>query len=320
MPHLKKLFFAAFALCVLFNLSSGADLAAERPLFSFYASNVHFLPVVDSAVASARAELKNILLDTLDYKPDIFIAETLDEFEELVGGNIPDWGAAVAIHYRHRIVIKSPAKFNLGKSLYELVKHEYSHLALADRFGIVQPPRWLDEGIAMYIAFEWRWWNSFSLSRAVLFGGLMRLESIEDMNRFDQTAAEIAYAESYMAVKYLLDSYGIESLNILINELARKTPIDQAMMAATGSDLAGFEEEFINYLKGRFNLLTLFIDMSYLWIILAIVVIIGAFLRYLKKRQAYQRWDDEEKLHSTDFDYGDPDNPEQSEDEDKPWA
>jgi len=148
----------------------------------------------------------------------------------------------------------------------------------------------------------------------------MRLESIEDMNRFDQTAAEIAYAESYMAVKYLLDSYGIESLNILINELARKTPIDQAMMAATGSDLAGFEEEFINYLKGRFNLLTLFIDMSYLWIILAIVVIIGAFLRYLKKRQAYQRWDDEEKLHSTDFDYGDPDNPEQSEDEDKPWA
>jgi len=51
-----------------------------------------------------------------------------------------------------------------------------------------------------------------------------------------------------------------------------------------------------------------------------VVVIVGFFLRYRKKKKKYEEWDEDEKYHSTDFDYGDPDNPEQVDDEDKPWA
>ncbi len=301
---------------------STADEAplAERPYFNFYASSTHFLPVVDSAVSSARAELEIIIQDTLAYKPSIYIENSLEDFGKRIGGLVPDWGAAVAIPYRKEIVIKSPANFRLGKSLYELTKHEYAHLALADRFGPVRPPRWLDEGLAMYTAFEWSWSNSFALSRAVVFGGLVNLNEVERLNGLDRNTAETAYAQCYVAIKYMLDTYGVESLNILIDSLARNVPMDRAMMAATGSNFAGFEKEYLNYLKSRYNLLTLFIDMSYLWLILAIVVVIGFILRYRKRKQAYDRWDEEEKLHSTDFDYGDPDNPEEIEDEDKPWA
>jgi len=303
-----------------FALAADELPIAERPYFNFYASSTHFLPVVDSAVSSARAELEIIIQDTLAYKPSIYIENSLEDFRNRIGGLIPDWGAAVAIPFREEIVIKSPANFRLGKSLYELTRHEYAHLALADRFGPVRPPRWLDEGLAMYTAFEWSWTNSFALSRAVAFGGLLDLNKIERLNGLDQNTAETAYAQSYVAIKYLLDTYGVESLNILIDSLARNVPIDRAMMAATGSNLAGYEKEYLNYLKSRYNLLTLFIDMSYLWLILAIVVVIGFVLRYRKRKKAYDRWDEEEKLHSTDFDYGDPDNPEEIEDEDKPWA
>jgi len=293
---------------------------SERPYFDFYAESAHFLPVVDSAISSARAELEVVLGDTLGYKPSVYIESSLERFRERIGSMVPDWGAAVAIPFRGQIIIKSPANFRLGKSLYELTKHEYAHLALAERFGMVRPPRWLDEGLAMYTAFEWSWSNSFALSRAVTFGGLLSLEEIEGINRLDQNRAETAYAQSYLAVKYLLDTYGVEALNILIDSLSRKAPIESAMMAATGSDRDGFEQEYLNFLKGRYNLLTLFIDMSYLWLFLAIVVVIGFVLRYRRKKKAYEQWDEEEKLQSTDFDYGDPDNPEEIEDEDKPWS
>jgi len=300
--------------------SANGNLQAERPYFDFYAGSAHFLPVVDSAVSSARAELEIILRDTLDYKPSIYIESNPEDFRNRIGGMVPDWGAAVAIPFREQIVIRSPANFRLGKSLYELTKHEYAHLALANRFGPVRPPRWLDEGLAMYTAFEWSWSNSFALSRASTFGGLKSLDEIEGLNNLDQNTAETAYAQSYLAIKYMLDTYGVEALNILIDSLARKVPIDKAMMTATGSNLAGFEQEYLNFLRSRYNLLTLFIDMSYLWLILAIVVVIGFLLRYRKRKQAYDRWEEDEKLHSTDFDYGDPDNPEEIEDEDKPWA
>jgi hypothetical protein len=56
----------------------------------------------------------------------------------------------------------------------------------------------------------------------------------------------------------------------------------------------------------------------WLFVALAVVVVIGAFLRFRRRRQYYRRWEEEENLHSTDFDYGDPDNPEATDDE-EPW-
>ncbi|MCK4461083.1 MAG: LPXTG cell wall anchor domain-containing protein, partial [candidate division Zixibacteria bacterium] len=68
----------------------------------------------------------------------------------------------------------------------------------------------------------------------------------------------------------------------------------------------------------HFNIATLFMDTMFFWLGLAMIVIIAAFLRYRKRRKYYKQWEEEEKLHSTDFDYGDPDNPEQI-DDDEPW-
>jgi len=47
-------------------------------------------------------------------------------------------------------------------------------------------------------------------------------------------------------------------------------------------------------------------------------VIIGFFLALRRRRQYYRKWEEEERLASTDFDYGDPDEPERP-DDDEPW-
>ncbi len=292
----------------------------KRFYFDYHASTKQFLDVIDSAVVLAREELIIILDDSLHYRPKIFIEDNLADFKNRIGAAVPDWGAAVALPYKQMIVLKSPANFRLGKSLFELIKHEYTHLALEDRLNHIEPPRWLNEGLAMYIAFEWGWASNIALSNAVVFGSVVPLREIEKMNRFPEGQARIAYAQSYMAVKYLLEQYGFDSFNILLDNIKDRQSIDDALMAATGSNYDGFEKEFNNYLRNKFNLLTIFIDMSYFWLFLAIVVIVGFFLSYRKKKKKYKEWDEYDKYHSTDFDYGDSDNPEQVDDEDKPWA
>ena len=61
--------------------------------------------------------------------------------------------------------------------------------------------------------------------------------------------------------------------------------------------------------------MTLFGDLYFLWIFLAGVVVIGFLLKLKKRNKFYKKWEEEERLQSTDFDYGDPDNPEQADDE-----
>ncbi|MCP4706829.1 MAG: hypothetical protein GY865_19700 [candidate division Zixibacteria bacterium] len=290
------------------------------PYYDYFASTKRFDDQIDLAIVQAREELILILKDSLHYQPQIYLEDNQTDFQNRIGSAVPDWGAAVALPYKQMIVIKSPANFRLGKSLHELTKHEYSHLALEDRLNHVNSPRWLNEGLAMYIAFEWGWTSNIALSNAVIFRTVVPLRTIEKMNRFPEGQARIAYAQSYMAVKYLLEQYGFDSFNILLDNIRDRRSIDEALMAATGSNYDGFEKEYITYLRNKFNLLTIFIDMSYLWLFLAVVVIVGFFLKFAKKKKKYKEWDEYDKYHSTDFDYGDPDNPEQVDDEDKPWA
>jgi hypothetical protein len=307
-------------LSILIFSNGKAQESVERNYYVYHFDSPLFVQTADSALGDARTRLINILGDSLRYRPDIYISGSLSEFKELVGSAFPDWGGAAAIPYRRLIAIKSPAHFSLGRSLREFLQHEYTHLALEDRLFHAPAPRWLDEGLAMYVSAEWGWEENLIMSRAVIFGSIIPLEEIETLNQFSGGKAQIAYSESYLAVKYLLDNYGRESFYILLNELAGRKSVDRALFNATGSGYAGFEKEYFSFLRQRYNLMSFFIDTIYLWIFLALVVAVG-FILYLRRRKKYfARWEDEERLESRDFDYGDANDPEHIDDEDKPWS
>jgi len=307
---------------VLCPYSDGSiDLShpVERERFVFYFDNPRYIDKADSVLNQTRIRLAEWLRDSLTYKPDIFLTGDISEFKKLIGGRFPEWGAAAAVPYKRRIVIKSPDHFNLNRRLEELLAHEYSHLALAHRTGIKPAPRWFDEGLAMRTSREWSWSDNLAMSRAAVFGQLIPLAEIDRVNRFSEGKAHVAYAESYLAVYYFYDAYGTEAVNLFLDRIGAGEALDEALMASTGSNYADFNEEFRLYLLTRFNLTSLFMDTMWFWLALALIVLIGVFLRYRKRRQYYRKWEEEERLQSTDFDYGDPDNPEQTDDEDEPW-
>lgn len=297
----------------------------------FYLDDLGQSRLVDSIVNRTRAELIRLIRDSLDYRPQIHVVGRQWEFDSLIGGAFPDWGAAAAIPVRRTIVIKSPDRFNVNKSLPELLAHEYAHLALHGRTGWNDPPRWFDEGLAMLVSTEWNWSDNLTLNKAAVFGNFIPLAEIEQLNRFHAAKAQVAYAQSYMTVKYLFDEYGIDAVNIFLDRIrdaarersyvvpGQPTALDSALIASTGSDLIGFESEFRVFLANRFNAVSLLVDTMFLWVLLAVVIIVGGIMAIKRRRDYYRKWEEEEALQSTDFDYGNPDQPEKVDEDDEPW-
>ena len=274
---------------------------------------------IKSVLEKTRANLIKLVHDSLSYRPTIYITYSIQEFDSLIGGYFPDWGAAAAIPARRRMIFKSPSSFNLNREFSEMLAHEYTHLVMAERVAYRPLPRWFDEGMAMTVSSEWSWSDNLAMSQAAVFGQYVPLNEIERVNRFSESKAHVAYAESYLTVKYLFDEYGVNAVNLLLDRLEAGDSIDSALRQSTGSNLEEFQAEVWATFEPQFNLLSLFMDTIYFWVVLAVILIVGGVLNLRKRRKLYQQLEDDEKLHSTDFDYGDPDNPEQVDDEDEPW-
>ncbi|MCK4302065.1 MAG: hypothetical protein KAW91_04795 [candidate division Zixibacteria bacterium] len=290
----------------------------EREHFVFYFDNPRYIDRAESILNETRERVRAFHLDTLSYKPSVYLVEDTDRFRALVGGRFPDWGAAAALPYHRMIVLKSPDQFNLNKPLEQLLAHEFAHLLVAEKAGNHSVPRWFDEGMAMLVSTEWGWSDNLAMSRAAVFGEFLPLADIDKLNRFGEGKAHVAYAESYLAVHYMLDNYGKESPARFLNVIARGGSVSKALMASTGANSREFETEFRTYLTKRFNIVTLFMDTLLFWLALSVILLIAIYVCYRKRRQYFKKWEEEEKLQSTDFDYGDPDHPEQTDDE-EPW-
>jgi hypothetical protein len=310
------------ALSAALALTAGSIGATTEPVVrgevTYHFDNPSYIDGADSTLRTTHARLQKLLKNELLFAYEVYLPGTEESFDSLIGGKFPDWGAAAAIPFWKRIVVKSPDNFSLNRSLTELLSHEYAHLAMAHRTGLHSVPRWFEEGFAQMVSMEWSWSENLVLNLAAVTGDLIPLREIDRVNAFGQARARLAYAQSYLTVQYFYDLYGIEAVNMFLDEVARGADMDRALMISTGSNYADFEQELHVYLNGRFNLIGLVSDTMYLWLGLAVVVIVGFILSLRRRKQYYDRWDDEEKLASTDFDYGDPDEPEEI-DDDEPW-
>lgn len=270
----------------------------------------------DSVLVLAQNRLTQMLgpfdIDSLK----VYITTSPKHFDSLTGESMPDWGAGAAIPYMHRIVIKSPLIIPGDKSLGELLAHEYTHIVLDGIVGHRSLPRWMNEGLAMYVSAEWGWADNLSIGTAVTLGTVIPLADIERLNTFDQDKAGLAYSESYLAVKHFLEVYGESSLRIFLQNIREGNSFEKAFMQAIGASQEAFEIEFRRYLSGRYNLIAVIFDSNIIWFLLGLVVIVGYILKRMGRHKRIKEMDHYDQLHSTDFDYGDE---IEKPDEDKPW-
>jgi hypothetical protein len=103
------------------------------------------------------------------------------------------------------------------------------------------PPRWLNEGLAVYLSEGLTAGDRQRLANAIERGTLLPLPAIDA--GFPQAREELfylGYAEGTSAIDFFIRRFGEPKLVELIRSYAAGVTDDEAFDAATGLDMAGF--------------------------------------------------------------------------------
>ena len=150
-------------------------------------------------------------------------------------------------------------------NVLKLITHEYVHLLLDEEYGDRDIPAWLNEGLAEYFEYELAldgprsdrprrsFYYSADLAAAKAKAGtlfpLNSLESQRDWNARSGDQVQLQYAQSHMAVRYMVDTYGVRRVTDVIGRLSQVTNLERAIQQATGIPYAVLEQRIVEYLK-----------------------------------------------------------------------
>jgi len=131
-----------------------------------------------------------------------------------------------------------------------VVPHELVHLVFdtAVRNPYRFPPRWLNEGLAVYLSEGYTASDQGRVASAVRSKDLIPLDALGGQFPTDADKTYLAYAESVSAIDYLVRTNGSDTLIGLILGYKDGLTDDEAFMRALGTDLAGFQSGWLQEL------------------------------------------------------------------------
>ena len=220
------------------------------------------------------------------------------------GHGAPDW--AVGTAYPEDGVVVVAARGRDGELLEprRTLTHELAHMALARALGD-REPRWLTEGFAYLHSSDVSLARYATLVGATLSGRLMRLAEIEVSFPAREDEAHLAYAQSYDFVAWLAhrgrwpdehDDGNREAFRQLLAELGAGKSVDAAARAAFGVRLVDLEAEWLESLRGRYFLIPVGMVGALVWVLGAVLLVIGWWRRRRQAQQTRARWEAEDSL------------------------
>ncbi len=136
-----------------------------------------------------------------------------------------------------------------GDSAYgqTVLPHEVTHIVFADASDnpYHSPPRWLNEGLAVYLSQGYDASDRQLVSQAAGNGTLRSLFAFADYFPLDASRIYLAYAESVSAVDFMVRKYGQPAVAKLVKAYANGVTDDQAFVAGIGIDVAAFNSAWL---------------------------------------------------------------------------
>ncbi len=209
-------------------------------------------PLIVDTVVKARDTLGKDLGATWPKPTRIIVVRDLLSLSAMTG--LPYESAqttgTVAVAKWGRVTILSPRASHHGFAWRDTLAHELTHLAVT-RLTIDRAPLWLQEGLAKREEVRWREIAPFDdrpspdaiarrgidkkldLALDKLGPSIAMLPSAE--------AAMVAFSEVTSFVRYYAKTAGDDAVRKLLSELRAGKKVDDALMAASGSDLKGWD-------------------------------------------------------------------------------
>jgi hypothetical protein len=129
----------------------------------------------------------------------------------------------------------------------EVIAHELAHLVFHDAVAnpYQYPPRWLNEGVAVYVSEGYPDSYRSQVRGAAAGETIIPLEGLGGHFPTRATRQSLAYAESIDAVDHLVETYGEPALVELIHAFGDGLGLDGAFLAATGEDFSSFDAAWL---------------------------------------------------------------------------
>lgn len=196
------------------------------------------------AIGEKAIDDVSALLGVQETEPiDFYIYADRTAFYDVLGpGSRENVGGSAFTDIRTLIANIGPGDIN-DPWVGIVIPHELTHLVFATAVDNPYhfPPRWLNEGIAVYLSQGYVASDRAAVENAARAGTLMPLVSIE--GEFPTTADRfsLAYSESVSSIDHLVQQYGRDVLVKLIRTYADGVTDDEAFRNAIGVDVAGFQ-------------------------------------------------------------------------------
>jgi len=184
------------------------------------------------------------------------------------------------------------------------LRHELGHIALGVALG-PRAPHWLHEGFAYQHAGEWSWERTETLAGMAWLGGIVPLEDLDRSFPREEMPAHRAYAQSYDFVGFLSrrgrwedkhDDGDRWPFRRFLTEIGHTGDVDQAALTAYGRPLRDLFEEWRSDLTNRFMLAPIGLLGLALWVLCAVLLMLGWWRRRRHARRRYAQWDEEDRL------------------------
>lgn len=201
------------------------------------------LAIADRAVAEATA-----LLGVTESEPiDFFVYADRDLFRDVIGPRARENVGGQAHTDIRTLFAQISASAVDDPWVAVVIPHELMHVVFdtAVRNPYHHPPRWLNEGMAVYLAEGYGSGDRAAVRDAVAAGALMPLSALTGQFPTDPSRFSLAYAESVSAVDHLVRTAGTAGLAALIRSYADGVTDDEAFTSALGMDVAGFEAAWL---------------------------------------------------------------------------
>lgn len=252
-------------------------------------------------IATTTENLRERIIADIGYdfsdKTLIILAPSIEEFQKVQPGKamIPLWAAAVAYPERNLIILRSPGAIKGGRLDYEKVfTHEFTHIVIGKVMEGRDTPAWLAEGFAMYESSEWHLTRMSGLTKAFLTKRVIPLEKLTANFPSGPDEAELAYAESFMFVSFLINKFGSKAFQQFLRNYAADGDLRGSLTKMSGMHLVTLEKEWLDYMEMRVSWIPLITSATTFWFVITLIFIYGYYRKRRIARETLRAWEKEE--------------------------
>lgn len=229
----------------------------------------------------------------------IFIAGSKEEFVSLqpAASSVPEWAGALTYPRYGVVILMTPGVLGeSGRQYWALLEHEIVHLVMgeAENRRDTRFPRWFSEGISTFISGEMGLPRLLRLSWAEVTRSTIPFEAISVRFPKDPSRAEVAYAESYLFVQYLMRRYGNDAVARLVASFLANGSMDLAVNSAYNISMAELLNGFRQYARVKAMWVPVITSTASVWALITLLFLYTYVGRRVRNYRILRRWDDEE--------------------------